>query len=68
MREQVRDWLCKYPMEIDGDICSPGCNIVSPSSVSMVDGGLPPGEGSEETLESGFVTACTVALSEIAKP
>ena len=43
-------------------VYSPGCSIVSPSSVSIVDGGLPPVEVSGETLESTFLA---VALSEI---
>jgi hypothetical protein len=52
--------------EIPIDVYVPGCNIVSPSSVSIVDGGLPPAEGSGEPLESAIVITFTVALSDIA--
>jgi hypothetical protein len=48
--------------EIKTSVYSPGCNIVSPSSVSIVDGGLPPVEVSGETQESTFLV---VVLSEI---
>jgi hypothetical protein len=55
----MNEQLCKFPIDIRTSVCSPGCNIVSPSSVSIVDGGLPPVEVSGE---STFLVA---ALSEI---
>ena len=39
--------------------------MVSPSSISIADGGLSVGEGSGETLEFVFVIAFMVVLSEI---
>ena len=58
----MNEQQCKFPIDIRAIVYSPGCSIVSPSSVSIVDGGLPPVEVSGETQESTFLV---VALSEI---
>jgi hypothetical protein len=58
----MNEQRCKFPIDIRASVYSPGCSIVSPSSVSIVDGGWPPVEVSGETLESTFLVE---ALSEI---
>jgi hypothetical protein len=58
----MNEQRCKFPIDVRTSVYSPGCNIVSPSSVSIVDGGLPPVEVSGETQESTFLV---VALSYV---